>query len=89
MPEPHPARFVCFAVYFDGKNYAANSGYLPGQIINEFKGENGFGYDPIFKPDGFNQTLAELEMEEKNSISHRGKAFAALRKTLIEKGIIK
>jgi XTP/dITP diphosphohydrolase len=86
---PHSARFVCCAVYYDGKNYAVNNGYLVGEIINEFKGKNGFGYDPIFKPAGYDKTLAELALTEKNSISHRGKAFTALRKSLIEKGLIK
>lgn len=88
-PNPHSARFVCSAVYFDEKNHLTNTGILTGRIIDNPKGAKGFGYDPIFVPEGYEQTLAELEMEEKNSISHRGKAFAALRKSLIEKGIVK
>jgi XTP/dITP diphosphohydrolase len=89
FPKPHTAQFVCCAVFYDGKNYSANEGILPGQIIDNPKGDKGFGYDPIFIPDGYEQTLAELEMNEKNSISHRGNAFTALKNTLLEKGLIK
>lgn len=89
LTEPHAAQFVCCAVYFDGKNYLANKGFLKGRIINISKGDKGFGYDPIFVPDGYEQTLGELDMNEKNSISHRGNAFTALKNTLLEKGLIK
>ncbi|MDP5230026.1 MAG: non-canonical purine NTP diphosphatase [Cellulophaga sp.] len=53
-------------------------GKAEGEIIIEKKGSQGFGYDPIFKPDGFNETFAELSLEIKNSISHRGKAIQKL-----------
>ncbi len=46
-------------------------GFMYGQVIAECRGENGFGYDPIFIPQGFDKTLAELSAEIKNSISHR------------------
>ena len=88
-PEPHAAQFVCCAVYFDGENYLSNKGLLTGKIIKTTRGDKGFGYDPIFVPDGYEQTLGELEMNEKNSISHRGNAFNALKNTLLEKGLIK
>ncbi|MBT8196541.1 MAG: non-canonical purine NTP pyrophosphatase, partial [Bacteroidia bacterium] len=53
-------------------------GIVNGQIINEKKGERGFGYDPIFQPDGFNKTFAEMSLNEKNKISHRALAIKAL-----------
>ena len=70
-------RKACFktviALILNGKNYFFE-GKIDGEIIEEKKGFNGFGYDPIFKPFGFAQTFAELTSVEKNSISHR--AFA-------------
>jgi XTP/dITP diphosphohydrolase len=53
-------------------------GVLRGVILEERRGSSGFGYDPVFLPDGFTKTLAELSMEEKNRISHRGLAIAKL-----------
>ena len=50
-------------------------GIASGTILNERKGTNGFGYDSVFEPDGYNKTFAEMTMEEKNPISHRGKAI--------------
>jgi len=81
---PHKSKFLCCAVYYDGKNYLSSLGELPGQITREFKGANGFGYDPIFKPEGFDISLAEMSVDEKNSISHRGRAFRALKEKMVE-----
>lgn len=53
-------------------------GIVTGQIIDEHRGSGGFGYDPVFLPDGFNKTLAEMSMEEKNTISHRARAVNKL-----------
>lgn len=83
FPQPHKARFLCCAVFVDKTSKIAVNGELKGEIIKEFKGENGFGYDPIFKPKGFNQTLAEMGLEVKNKISHRAKAFNNLKKELL------
>ncbi len=60
-------------------------GIASGQIIHEYRGSGGFGYDPIFLPDGYNKTLAEMSMEEKNAISHRAKAVNKLIEFLKEK----
>lgn len=75
---PHKARFVCCAVFVNKEKKLSVHGELTGEIINNYKGQNGFGYDPIFKPDEFDFTLAEIKLEEKNKISHRAKAFNEL-----------
>jgi len=51
---------------------------MPGRLTREPRGSGGFGYDPIFEPDGESRTSAELDPAEKDAISHRGKAFRAL-----------
>ena len=64
-------------VYPDGREVTAE-GYMYGQIIDTPRGERGFGYDPIFVPDGEVRTVAEMSDDEKNAISHRGNALKAL-----------
>lgn len=73
------AHFTCAIalVYPDGREVMAE-GYIHGEIIDEFRGENGFGYDPLFLPKGYSRTVAELSESEKNSISHRANALAEL-----------
>ncbi|MCX7955296.1 MAG: RdgB/HAM1 family non-canonical purine NTP pyrophosphatase [Bacteroidales bacterium] len=69
------AQFVCcICLIINGIPYYF-TGILKGHIINDKRGTNGFGYDPIFIPQGFDKTLAELSLEEKNRISHRYKAL--------------
>ena len=53
-------------------------GICPGEILTEKRGEQGFGYDPIFKPEGFDKSFAEMSLEEKGAISHRGVAVQRL-----------
>ena len=60
-------------------------GIAAGEIFTEQSGAAGFGYDPIFKPTGFDQTFSEMSLEEKNKISHRGIAVRKLIQFLIEK----
>lgn len=64
------------------KNIIPIEGVCPGKISLEEKGENGFGYDSIFIPDGFDKTFAEMSHEEKNEISHRSRALKNLRDKL-------
>ncbi|KAF0142658.1 MAG: RdgB/HAM1 family non-canonical purine NTP pyrophosphatase [Stygiobacter sp.] len=83
--QPHRAKFVSQAIYYDGKEILSFTGELPGRMIDKPRGNFGFGYDPIFVPDGFANTLAELTLEEKNVISHRAKSFEQLKNKLIER----
>lgn len=82
FPEPHKSRYHCTAVFFDGKDYKTTEGNIEGKIIKEFRGTNGFGYDPIFVPDGYDKTMAEFSSGEKNSISHRKIAFEEMKEFL-------
>ena len=79
FPKPHKAKFVCAAVYYFGGDFKIAMGEINGQIIKEPRGTNGFGYDPLFLPDGYDKTSAELPPEIKNKISHRYKAFNKLK----------
>jgi XTP/dITP diphosphohydrolase len=73
------ARFRCVvAVARNGNLLGTSEGIVEGRITNEVRGDCGFGYDPIFIPDGFEQTFGELPSEVKNAISHRAKAIRAL-----------
>jgi XTP/dITP diphosphohydrolase len=83
FPSPHKAKFITVAVYYNGDDYISADGELKGEIILQPRGNNGFGYDPLFIPEGYSNTLAELTLKEKNSISHRAKAFNNLKSKLI------
>ena len=77
------ARFVCaVAAALPGKYTIIAQETMEGEIAREPKGENGFGYDPIFFVYKYRKTTAELTMEQKNRISHRGKAFRAIAERL-------
>jgi XTP/dITP diphosphohydrolase len=69
------------ALIFENKEYLFE-GIVSGKIIHEKRGNNGFGYDPLFVPDGKTRTFAEMELNEKNSVSHRARAFEKLREFL-------
>ncbi|UWX66928.1 RdgB/HAM1 family non-canonical purine NTP pyrophosphatase [Empedobacter stercoris] len=66
-----------FCLILNGKEYFFE-GRVNGTIATEIMGDNGFGYDPIFIPDGFSKSFAQMTPEEKNAISHRGKAIGKL-----------
>lgn len=74
------ARFRCAiaVVDADGRELAVVEGACEGRIVRDPKGKHGFGYDPVFVPDGFTQTMAELGPKTKNRISHRAEAAAKL-----------
>ena len=88
--ELRTARFVCAiaAVFPGGREWLAE-GVMEGRIGYEEKGENGFGYDPIFYIPEYGLTGAELDAEQKNRISHRGKALEEMKNILIAEGIWK
>jgi XTP/dITP diphosphohydrolase len=77
--ERRGAAFVCAAAYAlpDGRSEVV-LGEMRGTIIRAPRGTNGFGYDPVFVPDGHEVTSAELDPDEKDALSHRGQAFRAL-----------
>ena len=78
------ARFICnMTLYWpDGQNFSSE-GYIEGKISDVKKGKNGFGYDPIFIPNGYEKTFGEMESKLKMSIDHRFNAFLKLRKFFI------
>jgi XTP/dITP diphosphohydrolase len=77
--ERRGANFTCAAalVFPDGTSQVV-LGEVTGQLIRMPRGSGGFGYDPVFVPDGYDVTTAEMTADEKDAISHRGKAFRAL-----------
>jgi len=80
------ARFrTVIALIYDGSEYLFE-GVVNGSIIEEKKGTEGFGYDPVFIAEGNTVTFAEMPLSQKNKISHRARAFEGLRKFLAEKG---
>ena len=68
------AQFRTVIAWFDGTDLKLFEGILKGKIATEKRGSHGFGYDPLFIPEGYSNTLAELGLAEKNRISHRAKA---------------
>ena len=80
------SRFVCCMTLFwpNGKNLSSK-GVVEGKISNKKKGNKGFGYDPIFIPDGYEQTFGEMESNLKMSIDHRYKAFSKIEKFFFKK----
>jgi len=76
--ENRKARFrTVIALNINGEQFFFE-GIVNGKILTEEHGNGGFGYDPVFQPDGFEESFSEMEMEEKNKISHRGRATTKL-----------
>jgi len=86
VPDEHRgAQFVCAAALAEpGGRRIVEEGRIEGTLLRERHGEGGFGYDPIFLPHGYEVSTAQLSAEEKNRISHRRRAFAALAPHLLE-----
>jgi XTP/dITP diphosphohydrolase len=81
LKKKNNARFYCsLAIAFPNGKYKTFSGTVNGKISKEPKGNNGFGYDPIFIPNGYKKTFGEMEANIKDKISHRYKAFNKIKK---------
>ncbi|MGM0506464.1 MAG: RdgB/HAM1 family non-canonical purine NTP pyrophosphatase [Bacteroidota bacterium] len=78
------ARFRTVIARVNGSDERTYEGICRGSILHEPTGEGGFGYDPVFRPEGEERSFAELLPEEKNRISHRGRALQALRNDLAD-----
>ncbi len=76
------ARFRTVVCYTDGTVTQFAEGVVEGRILEEMRGEGGFGYDPLFLPEGSDKTFAEMDPEEKNAVSHRSRALDTLRRIL-------
>lgn len=76
--EHRSAAFVCTIVLFDGQNEQSFTGVWPGRVAREEAGDFGHGYDPVFIPEGFDITAAQMPPEVKNSMSHRAMALQQL-----------
>ena len=79
------AQFVCAAAFVDGDLERVELGVWPGWVLDAPTGANGFGYDPVFQPEGLSVSAAQLTPEEKNAESHRARAFGALVPVLRER----
>jgi XTP/dITP diphosphohydrolase len=86
--EQRIARFVCTISYIDHNNSEFFTGITEGIIITELTGTEGFGYDPLFFIPSLNKTYAQLSMQEKNKLSHRGKAILELKNYLIARKLV-
>lgn len=82
--EDRSARFRTVVTLIQNGEMKQVEGIVNGRIAQEEEGRSGFGYDPVFVPEGYEKTFASLSAEEKNSISHRGRAMEALREVLSE-----
>jgi XTP/dITP diphosphohydrolase len=77
-PDRRKAKFATVVGLVEGKDFRTFRGECMGRISEKARGERGFGFDPIFIPDGSEKVFAEMDVEEKNKFSHRSKAFDKL-----------
>jgi len=76
--EDRAAQFNCAAAFVDGDFEHVEDGVWPGTVLRAAAGEGGFGYDPVFQPDGLDVSAAQLTADEKNAVSHRARAFGQI-----------
>ena len=82
--EQRKAQFRCVASFIATNIETTVEGICQGRIIGDLRGSGGFGYDPLFMPNGYDQTFAELSLEVKNKISHRAQAFQKMKTVILE-----
>ena len=84
------ARFACVLALSepDGRIVLTVADAMEGRLLRVPRGDNGFGYDPLFVPDGHDRTSAEMAPVDKGRISHRGKALGHLRALMVEQGLL-
>lgn len=87
--ENRNAKFVTVLCFLNGNEKHFLIGEVHGTITNRYMGENGFGYDPIFLPDGNSKTFAEMDLSKKNTLSHRSRAIEKFAALLLQKKYIK
>lgn len=89
LPENNKAKFISVLCLYNplDNSYEFFRGEVEGEVVFPSRGNNGFAYDTIFVPNGYNKTFAEMEFEEKNSIAHRYKALQKLKSYFKENGI--
>lgn len=83
-PEERGARFFCCIAVASSSGLHTFTGYVNGRIGSEARGDRGFGYDPVFYPEGYSVTFAQMSEDEKNSISHRAQALRKMEHFFME-----
>ncbi len=83
--DDHSAQAICTYCFMEDEKPVIIQGIVNGQIVKPSQNKNGFGWDPIFKPDGYDQTFAEMDPKTKNETSHRSKATCELRDYLMNR----
>ncbi len=82
--ENRKAKFVSAVAFYSGEEGFTVVGECPGFISHSPKGENGFGYDPVFVPEGYNESYAQISSLEKNTISHRARALVKFKEKITQ-----
>jgi len=82
--EDRIASFITYVAFIDSKRIFIVKGEVRGNISKEIRGNRGFGFDPIFIPEGYDKTFGEMSVEEKNKVSHRAKAFRQIFEFLLK-----
>ncbi|MDX1645126.1 MAG: non-canonical purine NTP pyrophosphatase [Thermoanaerobaculia bacterium] len=77
----------CALLYLDGETEVVGEGHTRGELVLPARGDRGFGWDPVFRPEGSERTYGEMLPQEKDAISHRGRAWRAFQQALVDAGV--